>query len=164
MFRPACNLVLCVIFFLACQPSHCHRKVEIVSKLVQDLIRSENVSSILSAKTCWSKWDDVYLFKNTIVPIQLINQFNQSEWNCGDVQHRNRVWYFVDMDCVDSYEFLSMVDIRCFAHPYRWILLDPIWQLLNTSFFLPDSNVILANLESNHRQYNLFQSKSVAVR
>lgn len=52
------------------------------------------------------------------------------------------------MHCVESYEYLHKIETEYFAQPYRWILLEPTEEQLVNLTLLTDSNVILANFNT----------------
>ncbi|XP_031617481.1 ionotropic receptor 75a-like [Contarinia nasturtii] len=131
-----------------------HRLDE-VSKLVQDVIENEGVASVILAKTCWPKLDEFNLVKDSSFPIQIIKSNSSIEKSFAD--NTNKQWFFVDANCSDTSEFLSIINETFFAHPYRWIIIDAVNDTIQHRPFLPGSNIIIANKDSNSKQYILKQ-------
>lgn len=133
---------------------HC-RKITLLSKLTNDIIENERVPSILYAKTCWLRADDIAFVKNISIPIQIVNSITPINLPTDD--NTNKQWFFIDMNCKQYSNFLSNVDEKYFAHPYRWILIDAKNESLQYLNFLPGSNIILANQNPNSEQFTLNQ-------
>lgn len=98
------------------------QNIEIVTKLVEDLIQSENKPTVLSVISCWSQLDNLQMIKTSKVPIQLSHGFKISPHIVDD--NTNKLCYFIDMRCSSSYDFLYKIEGEYFAHPYRWILFE----------------------------------------
>lgn len=128
------------------------QKVEVLSKLVSDVIENESGSAVLWAKICWSKINEFYFLINSSFPIQFGISINLPI--DGSI---NKQWFFIDMHCECSSIFLSKIDERYFGHPYRWIIADATNDSIQHLAFLPGSNIILANYDSNSNQYILKQ-------
>lgn len=128
-----------------------------VTKLVQDLIENENVPSVLTVISCWSQSDNFHFMKSSKVPIQLSRSFKISPRIVDDIT--NKLWYFIDMRCSESYDFLHKIEAEYFAHPYRWILFESTEEQLVNLTLLTDSNVILANFNSHLGRFDLKQGK-----
>lgn len=149
--------LILILLLLAC---HAYEtKVEVIADLLQDLIRSENVPSVLSAFTCWSKSENFDFVKSSNVSIKLSNQF-KAKPHIASIS-ANKMWHFIDMRCVQSYEFLYEIDEAYFGHPYRWILFEPIEERLANLTLLTDSNVILVNFNTELSRFDLKQSKFI---
>lgn len=131
-----------------------------ISKLIKDIIENERVASVLWATTCWSKIDDFNFVMSLAIRIQIV------KWNMPinlpTDENTNKQCFFVDMSCekvVDRSTFLSTVNEKYFAHPYRWIIADATNESLQNLTFLPDSNIILVNQDLTTNQYILKQGK-----
>lgn len=135
---------------------HSHNSV-LLSKLAKDIIENERVPSILHAKTCWSKSDDIAFVKDNSMPMQIVNSIAPIDLPYDD--NSNKQWFFVDMNCKQYSTFLVSVDEKYFSHPYRWILIDATNDSIEHLHFLPDSNIILANRDPNSEQFHLKQGK-----
>lgn len=131
--------------------------VEEISKLVRDVIENEHVPSVLSALTCWTKSDRLHFLNVSKVPTQLNNQLKIPHRQSNDQIHK--LWYFIDMRCDGAHEFLSTLRNDYFAHPYRWILLEPIEDRMEHLPFLTDSNVLVINFNANLSHFDLKQSE-----
>lgn len=127
------------------------------SKLVKDIIQNECVPSTLSAMTCWSKMDEINFMKSFSMQVQMIKL--SAPFNLPFDENTNKQWFFIDMKCGRSTHFLSIVDQKYFAHPYRWIIADADHETIENLTFLPDSNVIIANEDSHSERYNLKQGR-----
>lgn len=139
-------------FFLASNGQN----VGVISKLVHDLLENENIPSYLSVIACWSQSENFDFVQRSKVPIQLSNSFNTITRRIID-DKMNKLWYFIDMRCNGSSMFLHRIEDVYFAQPYRWILFEPIEDILTNLTFLTDSNVVLINFNSNSSQFNLKQ-------
>lgn len=131
------------------------QRVAFLSKLTNDIIENERVPSILYAKTCWSKADDIDFIKYSSIPIQIANSITPVNLPTDD--DTNKQWFFIDMNCKKYSNFLSNVDGKYFAHPYRWILIDAKTESIQHLNFLPGSNIILANQNPNSKEFTLNQ-------
>lgn len=117
-----------------------------VSTIIFDIIRNENIPSVISAINCWKPHENLEFLKRSTAPIQISTHFKINPLRSDDLT--NKLWYFIDMRCDQSVTFLHGIDEAYFAHPYRWILFEPKEKSLDDLPFLTDSNVILIN--SNH--------------
>lgn len=156
------------------------KKSEEIANLVKDVIENERMASILWMKNCWSKPDDLKFVKSISVPVQIVKASTMTINLPADANNfANKQWFIVDMDCQNSSNFLSNVDEKYFAHPYRWILLSSTADSIKNLTFLPgkytskqyytfsfretkfyhfsDSNIILANQDRESRKYALKQ-------
>lgn len=148
-------IFIILAFFLA---SHGHEiKVEVVSKLLQDIIKNENIPSVISASTCWPLLEHFHFIKTSKVPVQLNGQMNIAGRAIDD--STNKMWRFVDMRCSGSYEMLHKIEASLFAHPHRWILLEPDENRLTNLTFLVDSNVLWINFNLELSRFDLKQGK-----
>lgn len=132
--------------------------VQMISKLIQDLVNNERVPAILSVVSCWSQLDNIFFYKSSNVTIQLSVQMEISRQRFD--YNTNKMWYFIDMRCTGSYEFLERVEYIYFGHPYRWILFEANQHSLLNLPFLTDSNVILINFDTSYSRFNLKQGYS----
>lgn len=132
-------------------------KVEVISKLVQDIIKNENIPSVISASTCWSMPENFHFIKTSKVPVQLHGRMNSVRRIIDD--STNKMWHFIDMRCTGSYEMLHKIEAALFAHPYRWILLEPDEHRLTNLTFLVDSNILCINFNSELSRFDLKQGK-----
>lgn len=153
------NLLTVLIFWLT-RPEQAFsynlkQRSESISTLVKDLIKNEEVSSMLWVKTCWPKTDDFKLTQIISIPIQIVKSHNLV--NISVTDNTNKQWFLVDMSCGNSSHFLSNIDEHYFAHPFRWIIVDATNDSIRNLLFLPDSNVILANQEETSGKYILKQ-------
>lgn len=135
-------------------PSNC-LQTEDISNLVRDLIRNENVPSILSAFICWPKLVQLNLLESLKVPIQLRSEFVVQSRISDD--STNKQWYFIDMRCNGSKHFLHTIETAYFAHPYRWIIFQSIGSELKNLTLLPDNNVILVHFNNSLARYDFNQ-------
>lgn len=127
----------------------------VISELVQDIIQNENIPSTLLAVTCWSNFDELKSIANFPFLVQFIQLDNFVKLPV-DERH-NTQWILIDMNCTGSSSFLSNVTKEYFAHPYRWIIADATDESIQNLTFLPDSNVILANIDPSVNGYSLKQ-------
>lgn len=134
-------------------------EVNVLSNLVQDLISNEKVPSVLSVFTCWSKFDQQLFVKSSKIPVQLSNRFKIQPRISDD--RTNKLWYFIDVRCVGSYKFLHGIDKAYFAHPYRWIMFEPVEERMVNLTLLPDSNVIFVHFNADQSRFHLKQGKMV---
>lgn len=132
-------------------------EVKILSNLVQDLIENEKVPSVLSVFSCWSKFDQQAFVKSSKIPVQLSNRFKIQPRISDD--RTNKLWYFIDVRCVGSDKFLHGTDNAYFAHPYRWIMFEPVEERMVNLTFLPDSNVIFVHFNADQSRFDLKQGK-----
>lgn len=131
------------------------QKLVLLSKFTTDIIENERVASVLYAKTCWSKADDIAFVKNISIPIQIVTSIEPI--NLPNDENVNNQWFLIDMNCKQYAKFLSSVDEKYFAHPYRWIFVDAANDSIQHLNFLPGSNIILANHGPNSEQFTLKQ-------
>lgn len=139
--------------------AHCNGKnIVIISKIVSDIIRNENVLSHLSVLACWPNIQSFQFVKSFNHPVQMSSQFEINSRLSNDLT--NKLWYFVDMRCERSVSFLHQIEKEYFAHPYRWILYEPNLESLENLTFLTDSNVILINSNAKQNHFDLKQSEN----
>lgn len=81
-------------------------------KFVNDLIENEEVPSILSVKSCWSKYHSIQFTKHIKVAVQFRNNLTTFETNVDQTLNANKLWFFVDMRCNDSFNFLEKVCVK----------------------------------------------------
>lgn len=132
--------------------------VKMITKLVEDLIKNENVPSALSVISCWSQSDNFRFLRDSKVYTQLSREYKIPHRK--DDEFVNKLWFFIDMRCNGSHNFLNEIEDAYFAHPYRWILFEPIEPNLTKLQFLADSNVILIKFNSELSRFDLNQSKN----
>lgn len=84
-------------------------RIEVKAKFLNDLLANENVPSAIVAKvSCWSKGDMVKFSKAlSNVLIQYLKEDVVMHQPFDD--YTNKVWFFVDMKCENSMEFVAMV-------------------------------------------------------
>lgn len=128
--------------------------VEEITKLVANILENGHVPA-MEAFTCWTKLENVRLLKVSKVPIRLHNQFKMVSHRSNNNIHD--LWYFIDMRCDGASEFLSTLDKEYFAHPYHWLLFEPIHDHIERLPFLTDSNVILVNFNKKLAHFDLKQ-------
>lgn len=130
-----------------------------MTKLVQDIIKNERVPSVLFANVCWNKNDQQILLRNFGSAVWINANFNSFDLRLKE--STNKVWFLVDMHCVGADRFLRNLDPKNFAHPYRWIIAETAEQTIVDLDLdlLPDSNVILVNLDDSQNNYALKQGK-----
>lgn len=126
-----------------------------VSKLVKDVIENEQVPSVLWAKTCWPKIDDFNFVRSFEIPMQIVKSNSPINLMLNGIT--NKLWFFIDMNCEASFDFLMNTQDTYFTHPYRWIIVDASNDSIENLAFLPGSNVILANQQLNSAKYELRQ-------
>lgn len=146
-------LIVVIVFVVATFGQN----IKVISKLVQDLIKTESIN-ILTVVSCWPQTDKFHFVKTLNIPIQMAGPSKMPTRVIDE--STNKQWYFMDMRCIESHEFLLNIESAFFGHPYRWILLEPIADKLNKSTFLTDSNVLLINFNSNLSRAELKQGKS----
>lgn len=149
-----------IVLFVILKSNQAHlsinsRQAEELSRLVQDIIQNERVPSILWAKMCWSKIDDFKYAKSIPFYIQIVK--SAAPINLPIDENTNKQWFFIDMNCKSSDHFLSNVNDKYFAHPYRWIIADATNDSIQNLTFLPDSNIILVNKNIKSDEYILKQ-------
>lgn len=152
-------LIICLANSVQVYSNYLSKRTESIAKLLQDLIENEKVPSILWATICWSKRDEISLLRAFSVPIQIASLSNPISLPFDE--NTNKQWFFVDMTCQGSSSFLSSVDDKYFAHPYRWIIADATNHSIENLTFLPDSNIILTNQEKKSNRYSLKQGNFV---
>lgn len=130
-------------------------RAETLSQLVKDVIENERMPSCLSAKTCWSRYEDFKFFKSISIPVQVLEP--TASFNLPVNENTNKQWFFIDMKCERNSEILSNVDNKYFAHPYRWIIADATHRTMQNLTLLPDSNVMIADQDPHLERYNLRQ-------
>lgn len=143
-----------LVFLLLFVPLHGQENKEI-SNIVRDLIENEKIPSVLSAFTCWSKLDQFHLIKTSKIPTQLNSQLKIQPRISDD--QTNKLWHFIDMRCAGSYKFMHAIDGAYFAHPYRWIIYEPIEERMMNLTLLPDSNVIFIHFHAETGRFNIKQ-------
>lgn len=131
--------------------------VERISTMVRDVIDNEHVPAVLSGFMCWTTSERLHFLKVSKVPTQLNNQFKIPHHQSKDKIHK--LWYFIDMRCDGANEFLNTLDKEYFAHPYRWILLEPFEDRMEHLPFLTDSNVLVVKFNANLSHFDLIQSE-----
>lgn len=132
------------------------QRIEFIRKLVPDIVGEEPTN--LWGKICWSKKDEIDFVMSVSYPIQVVNN---DSIHLPDDGNTNTQWFLIDMLCESSSNFLSKVDEKYFAHPYRWLIIDANVEIIQNLQLLPDSNVIISNLKQN--QYILKQGSSFNI-
>lgn len=149
--------ILSILRVASFQPKMENDRPKILTKLLNELIENEKVSSTLWAKTCWTKFDEFNFVKSFSIPIQIARSTAVSIELPID-ENINKQWFFIDMKCSErSINLLSNTDGKYFAHPFRWIIVDAMLDSIQNLTFLPDSNIILANRDEKSEKYNLKQ-------
>lgn len=148
--------IVTILFILATNFSTVHNQnIAALSQLTSDIIENERVPSILYAKACWPIVDEIAFVKSFSIPIQYDD--SNTPINLPTDENTNKQWFFIDMNCKQYSNFLSSVDEKYFAHPYRWIIFDAKNESIQHLNLLPGSNIILANRNSNSGQFELNQ-------
>lgn len=137
------------------------QEIEVISNFVHDLLKNENVPSVLSVISCWPKADCFSFVQRSKISIQMSNNFQFSPRIVDD--NVNKFWYFVDMRCNESYNFLQKIEDSYFAQPFRWILFEPVEDHLTNLTFPTDSNIILVNFNPNLAQFDLKQGMNYSL-
>lgn len=150
--------IITIFILLNSYTASSQQDIGLIFKLISDIIRNENVPSHLSAFTCWSNIQRFQFVKNFDHPVQISSQFEINPRVSDDFT--NKLWYFIDMRCERSVQFLHQIEEDYFAHPYRWILYEPESKSSNNLTFLIDSNVILINSNAKQNHLVLKQSKN----
>lgn len=132
-----------------------NQKIATLSKLTSDIIENERVPSIVFAKACWPISDEIAFIKSFLIPIQFDDSITPIDLPIDE--NTNKQWFFIDMNCKQYSSFLSSIDDKYFAHPYRWIIVDAKNKSIEHLNVLPGSNIILANRNSNSEQFELNQ-------
>lgn len=127
-----------------------------LSKVVQNIIKNEEIPSVLWIKTCWSKIDEINFVKKTAIPVQIATSTTSIDLSFEDEVVKAQ-WFFVDISCERNSDFLSNVQDRYFAHPYRWIIAGADSYSIQNLTLLPDSNVIIAHQNTELKEYDLKQ-------
>lgn len=141
--------------------SEFERRVSL-TKLVQDIIKNENVPSVLFANICWNKYDQQILSRTFGNSAKVNENFNSFDLRFDEAT--NKIWFFIDMHCNGADHFLRNLNQKYFAHPFRWIITDGTEQTIVDLHLLPDSNVILVNFDDSQNQYILNQGKWNTIR
>lgn len=145
-----------ILFILVLNFSTVHnQKIAAVSQLTSDIIENERVPSILHAKACWPKTDEISFIKSFSIPTQFDDSITPI--NLRIDENTNKQWFFIDMNCKQYSNFLSSVDDKYFAHPYRWIIVDAKNESIQHLNLLPGSNIILAERKPNSEHFTLNQ-------
>lgn len=150
-----CKFLIFLIIIFTSLKSICSQGVDDLSNLVRDVVENEGVPSILWIKTCWSKIDEFKFAKNAPFLVQVVRSNNPIKLRID--ANTNKQWFFIDINCEYKEKFLSTIEEKYFAHPYRWIIADATNDLIQKLPFLPDSNIILANKNENSHEYVLKQ-------
>lgn len=132
-------------------------EIQVISKLINDLIENERFPTILSVISCWKQMENFHFFTSSKVRISLISQLEIAPIRKDD--NSNKMCYFIDMRCNGSHEFLNRVEAAYFGHPYRWILFEPNENRLLNLTFLTDSNILLINFNETLSRYDLKQGE-----
>lgn len=132
-----------------------HKSKEL-SKVVQNIVKNEGIPSVLWIKSCWSKIDEINFVKNTAIPVQIATSTTSIDLSFDD-EVVEAQWFFVDISCERNSDFLSNVQNRYFAHPYRWIIAGADSYSIQNLTLLPDSNVIIAHQNTGIKEYDLKQ-------
>lgn len=112
--------------------------VKEISRLVENVLENERVTA-MEAITCWTISENSHFLKVSKVPIRLHDQFRVPHHH-EEIQH---FWYFIDMRCDGAHKFLYTLDREYFAHPYQWILFEPIQDHMEHLPFWTDSNILM---------------------
>lgn len=134
--------------------TYCQRS-DTLSKLVKDIIQNERVPSTLLILTCWSKKDELNFVRDLSIPVQMMK--STPPLNLPVDENTNKQWFFIDMKCERNSEFLSNVDNKYFAHPFRWIIADVTHETIQDLTILPNSNIIIATQKIDSMEYVLKQ-------
>lgn len=133
---------------------YCSQRVKLHSKFFSDLIKHETLPVVLFGKLCWSVYEQMELAIELAHPLTFLKSSEEIPKVVGADQ--NKVWFFVDMTCEDSADFLQTVDKYHFSHPFRWILLQGKSYTFTHYPFLPDSNIITTD-KVDSMSFNLTQ-------
>lgn len=150
-----------ILFFVAFVSFPVHisggsHKPKELSKVVQNIIKNEEIPSVLWIKTCWSKIDEINFVKKTAIPVQIATSTTSIDLSFEDEVVKAQ-WFFVDISCERNSDFLQNVPDRYFAHPYRWIIAGANSYSIQNLTLLPDSNVIIAHQNTDGKEYDLKQ-------
>lgn len=99
-------IALCCIFF--CPILGQKIPVETKIKFLTDLLVNENVPSTLVVKACWSHRETAAFSKN----IGHSTLFQYEKFSVEQIFDSNTIWFFVDMNCSSSSEFLNTVNSK----------------------------------------------------
>lgn len=100
-----CNKAFISLLILFPVPCLFH-SIQFKIKFVNDLLKNENISSVLSVRACWSNYDSVKFSKQVNVRVQYPPEHIE---NIDQSLDSNKIWIFVDMNCSDSFHFVNNV-------------------------------------------------------
>lgn len=112
-------------------------RIEVKAKLLNEVLANENVPSTIVAKvSCWSK-EEMVKFSMALINV-LIQYLNDDVVKYQPLDdYTNKVWFFVDMKCDKSMEFIKMVrqNILC--------LLSYFYSINTNHLFTLDRKLVL---------------------
>lgn len=142
-------------------------QIEMKTKFISDVLSNENIPSTIVVKaSCWSN-HEIIAFSRAIKNFVQFSKDNVVMNEPFD-EHSNKIWFFVDIKCEGSLEYVTMVSIQNFpavdsvyfefystmqtdplfyGSPYRWIfynVTEDHMRALENLPFLTDSNVLIA--------------------
>ncbi|XP_031617482.1 glutamate receptor 3-like [Contarinia nasturtii] len=110
---------------------------------------------------CWPKMEAFNFIKRVSIQMQIVE--SKAPIRLPTDEYTNKQWFFIDMNCEHGDNYLSNVENKYFAHPYRWIIADATEKVIKNLSFLPNSNIILANWDNNSERIILKQVYKVAI-
>lgn len=152
----------CVVDFQLIFISAEENRIEIVSNLIRDVLDNDDKHSSIWMKNCWPKIETLKFLKSTNRSYMLLQNPIESDVAWDEYQRRyHNVWFVVDVNCVESIQFLINMNKMYFRHPFRWILIDGNNDLLEHLHLLPDNNVIMAEFDMVRHRYLLIQGEDL---
>lgn len=107
MFRLEVFSIFASGFLLIAIPA---QQIEVKTKFISDILSNENIPSTIVVKaSCWSN-QEIIAFSRTI---EFFIQFSNDNVVTNEPfdEHSNKIWFFIDMRCGGSLEYVTMVII-----------------------------------------------------
>lgn len=87
------------------------QQIEVKTKFISDVISNENIPSTIVVKaSCWSNREIIVFSRAIKNSVQFSN--DNVVMNEPFDEHSNKIWFFVDMRCEASLEYITMVSIQ----------------------------------------------------
>lgn len=111
MFRFAAgSLFILSLLLIRSVSSH---QIEIKIKFLNDVLANENIRSVIVVKApCWPKTEMVTFAKSIGSPVEFSHDFEVLNQPLDDSM--NKIWFFIDMKCEKSIDFILQVRKTCF--------------------------------------------------
>lgn len=84
-------------------------QIDVKIQFITDILLNENVPSTIVVKaSCWPKREMIAFFRALNFSVEFSN--DNVVMNQRFDEHSHKVWFFVDMQCEGSLEFVTMVN------------------------------------------------------